>query len=313
MIGENILVGKKFGKLTVLSLNEEFTNNKKVYDCLCSCGNTKMVSQDCLTQGKTKSCGCSKAELSFFTRHNGVDPNLNRKFNLLTCVERMDEFAKKYDDGKKRNTKYRFVCECGQQKICPLSDVKSGRIKSCGCIRKYGSPYYNNPQFKSLEGEIFFHLTVVKRIENKLKKIYYLCRCECGNEVIVRGESLKNFHNKSCGCEKTSIGELLISNYLEEKDLEYEKQYSLIDLPLLKFDFAIKTKLEKILLVEFDGRQHFEPVKKFGGDLEFSFQQDRDKRKNDYCREKNIPLLRIHYKQIKKITKLLDEFLAREG
>jgi len=307
------LIGKKFGKLTVLNLNEQLSVSKTIYNCLCECGNYKTVSQDCLNQGNTKSCGCAKGELNFFTRHNGIDPHLNKKFNHLTCVERIDEFAKKYDDGKKRNTKYKFVCDCGQQKICPLSDVKSGRIKSCGCIRKYGSPCYNNNQFKSLEGEKFFHLTVIKRMENKYKKIYYLCRCDCGNELIVRGESLKTFHNKSCGCQKTSIGESLISIFLEQNNIKFKKQYFFNDLPLLKFDFALESNSGKILLIEFDGRQHFEPVKKFGGDIEFSLQKIRDGRKNDYCKEKNIPLLRIHYKQIKEIQKLIDEFLALEG
>jgi hypothetical protein len=306
-------IGKKFGKLTVLHLNEQLSVNKKFYDCLCECGNYKTVSQDSLNKGNSKSCGCAKGELNFFSRHNGIDPHLNIKFNHLTCIERVDEFAKKYDDGKKRNTKYKFICDCGQQKICPLSDVKSGRIKSCGCARKYGSPFYSNTQFKSLEGEKFFHLTVIKRMENKHKKIYYLCRCDCGNELVVRGESLKTFHNKSCGCKKTSVGELMISIFLEQNNIEYKKQYFFNDLPLLKFDFALQSNSGKILLIEFDGRQHFEPVKKFGGDIEFSLQKKRDNRKNYYCQEKNIPLLRIHYKQIKQIEKLITEFLALKG
>lgn len=34
----------------------------------------------------------------------------------------------------------------------------------------------------------------------KNKKSYWLCKCECGNEKIIRGDSLKNSTIKSCGC-----------------------------------------------------------------------------------------------------------------
>ena len=103
------------------------------------------------------------------------------------------------------------------------------------------------------------------------------------------------------------------SFFLEQNNIKFKKQYFFNDLPLFKFDFALESNSGKILLIEFDGRQHFEPVKKFGGDIEFSLQKIRDGRKNDYCKEKNIPLLRIHYKQIKEIQELITEFLALEG
>lgn len=307
------IINKKFGKLTVLRFNEELSITKTMYDCICECGNHKTVGRNLLVKGKTKSCGCAKGELSFLSRNGGNDTNIGKKYNQLICIERIDEHAKKYDDGKKRNAKYKFVCECGNEKICPLSDVKSGRIKSCGCIRTPNSPHYNNVSFKSLIGQKFFNLTVIQRVENKFNKVYYLCKCDCGNEIIVRGESLKTFHNKSCGCQKKSLGELIISQYLDENNIEYDKEFCFNDLPLLKFDFAIKTKCGKILLIEFDGKQHFEPVAKFGGEKEFLLQQNRDQRKNDYCREKNIPLLRIDYKKILKVKKMIHDFLTISG
>ena len=32
--------------------------------------------------------------------------------------------------------------------------------------------------------------------------VLWLCRCECGNECVVSGASLKNQHTQSCGCLK---------------------------------------------------------------------------------------------------------------
>jgi 5-methylcytosine-specific restriction endonuclease McrA len=52
-----------------------------------------------------------------------------------------------------------------------------------------------------LVGQKFGRWTVVERAENgKYGHSYYLCRCDCDNEKIVRGCHLINGTSKSCGC-----------------------------------------------------------------------------------------------------------------
>ena len=52
-----------------------------------------------------------------------------------------------------------------------------------------------------LTGEVFTRLTVKgKRGKTQTGQYKYLCECECGNEVIVAGGSLKTGNTKSCGC-----------------------------------------------------------------------------------------------------------------
>ena len=58
------LIGKKFGKLTVI---EEVTSNikyRRAWRCKCECGNTKdiIVSTGGLKSGHTQSCGCLQRE-----------------------------------------------------------------------------------------------------------------------------------------------------------------------------------------------------------------------------------------------------------
>lgn len=48
-------------------------------------------------------------------------------------------------------------------------------------------------------------LTVLKEVEpyitkQGIKQIQYLCKCSCGNEVIVKGANLRSGNTKSCGC-----------------------------------------------------------------------------------------------------------------
>ena len=56
-----------------------------------------------------------------------------------------------------------------------------------------------------LPGDVFHHLTVIKRLPNHVtpggsRFSNYLCRCDCGNVVPVLGTALRSGHTMSCGC-----------------------------------------------------------------------------------------------------------------
>lgn len=57
------LKGEKFGRLTVLDIDEEKSKPKIIYwKCRCDCGNIKSILRSQLTSGKTQSCGCLQKE-----------------------------------------------------------------------------------------------------------------------------------------------------------------------------------------------------------------------------------------------------------
>ena len=60
-------------------------------------------------------------------------------------------------------------------------------------------------KFKDLTGQRFGKLIVVSRADDYIKPngnkiIQWRCVCDCGNEVVVRGEYLRSGDTKSCGC-----------------------------------------------------------------------------------------------------------------
>ena len=57
------VVGKKFGRLFVISRNGNSSNHSKQYLCRCDCGKEKNVIGVYLLDGRTKSCGCLNKEL----------------------------------------------------------------------------------------------------------------------------------------------------------------------------------------------------------------------------------------------------------
>ena len=112
-----------------------------------------------------------------------------QKFGRLTVIERVEN--------KGKRVAWLCQCECGNEKVIVGQSLKSGNTMSCGCTN----------EVEDLTGQKFGRLTVIERAENKGKKVAWLCQCECGNEKVIRGCSLKNGDTISCGClqnEKSS-------------------------------------------------------------------------------------------------------------
>ena len=75
-----------------------------------------------------------------------------------------------------------------------------------------------------------------------------------------------------------------------------------IDKVKLRFDFYLE---EWNLLVEIQGKQHYECVEHFGGMIRFLDVQRKDQIKRDYCKANNIELLEIPYWDFDKIPEIL--------
>ena len=58
---------------------------------------------------------------------------------------------------------------------------------------------------QNLIGQKFNFLTVIAGPIRKNKKIYWKCKCDCGNIKQVRSDQLKSGTTKSCGCYKNKI------------------------------------------------------------------------------------------------------------
>ncbi|AIX12623.1 hypothetical protein WRP3_120 [Lactococcus phage WRP3] len=131
----------------------------------------------------------------------------------------------------------------------------------------------------------------------------------CGNTYEVKWN---NFH-QGARCPKCneSKGEKKISDILNSLGIKYTSQKRFPECKYkntLPFDFYIHNKKSK-LLIEFDGRQHFESIEYFGGEDVLKETQLRDKIKNDFAKEKDIPLLRIPYTDFENIEQILTDKL----
>lgn len=90
-------------------------------------------------------------------------------------------------------------CDCGNTKTIKTNALTSGKTRSCGCLRKD-----LNRKSEEFIGKRFGQLLVLseaKRPKNiKGTAAFWLCRCDCGNEKVIRGKNLKTGDTRSCGC-----------------------------------------------------------------------------------------------------------------
>lgn len=63
----------------------------------------------------------------------------------------------------------------------------------------------SSKRVKNLVGNQYGRLEVMCFIETKDKKSFWKCKCSCGNTIIVRADSLKSGHTKSCGCYQSDL------------------------------------------------------------------------------------------------------------
>lgn len=78
---------------------------------------------------------------------------------------------------------------------------------------------------KDMAGQKFGKLLILEYVEVRDGHAYWLCKCDCGNEKIIDGSTIRRGHIKSCGClgkvtglEGKNFGRLLVIEKTETKD-----------------------------------------------------------------------------------------------
>lgn len=121
------LIGKTFGRLTVIKRTEErATNNDILFEVHCSCGNVlKLPSNRIKT---IKSCGCKQKD---DMREAWLKENIGKKFGRLTIL-------KKTSDKNAKEIRVQCICECGVIKDYLFHSLAGKRkhTTSCGCYHR---------------------------------------------------------------------------------------------------------------------------------------------------------------------------------
>ena len=283
--------GQTFGYLTVLGRCEEKTT-KVMWHCRCQCGNELDKRSDALNDiSMCKNCNDLYRKGFLLSPAGELHPQISNEVGNRYGKLTVDSIYINLDKTN-RGVSWKCKCDCGNYKIVSGKDLRRGGIKSCGCLH----------HIEEQPGTKYGKLTIIERVENsKAGKTKYKCLCDCGNYCIVTGSDLRSGSQQSCGCLK-SKGELAITQLLINNHLQFEKEAKFAtckDINELPFDFKINTQ-EKFYLIEYDGKQHFSLEHSWD---QFSFEQTQkhDAIKNQWCKDNNIPLIRIPYTHLDKL------------
>ena len=312
----NNLIGQKFGLLTVLERDYEAqkktTNRHAFWKCQCECGNIVSRSSNALKTIKKPSCGCINNQ-----REAQIKDLTNQKFGKLTVLSRNNTYSieQKNKGIKTRDSYWNCICECGRTCVRGHKSLITLYESACEyCTHK-----------KDLTNTRKYMLTMLYPTGEKHGKYtMWHCKCDCGNEVDYDTNELS--WTVSCGCvQHKSKGEIKIENLLKENNISYiyNKGY-FKDLVYAsgivgRYDFILLNENNKpFRIVEFDGKQHYDEKANIffcgpNSKTTFKQNQEHDKIKNEYAKKNNLPLVRIPYTMLNKLTLetiLGDEFLV---
>ena len=216
-----------------------------------------------------------------------------KKLNLEIFIKRsVKTHGDKYDyslvDYVGANDKIKIICPIHGEFMQRPSEHYHKGCDMCG-----GSANLTTNDFveksKKIHGNVYDY-SLVDYVSRDVK-VKIICK-EHGIFYQKAGVHLDGRGCQMCICSKS---EIKISKYLDDNKIECIKQKRFSDcknmLPL-PFDFYLPFYN---ICIEYDGKQHYNPVDRFGGVNGLAKRKFLDKIKTDYCKDKNIILIRIKY------------------
>lgn len=221
-----------------------------------------------------------------------------QKFNCWTVIK-LDE-----QKHKKKGAYWICKCDCGTIKSVWGASLRDGSSKSCGCTRTEKIIEIGHKNRLDLTNQRFGKLVALYPVSHKDNNtsVYWVCQCDCGTITQpISAQNLRNGDTKSCGCV-ISRGNNKIKQLLLDLNISFISEKTFEDLYYvgkLRFDFYLP---KYNILIEYQGKQHYEPQQPFGGLERFEIQTKCDNLKREYCKKHNIKLIEIPYWDYNKLN-----------
>lgn len=295
-------IKKEIEKLGGVLLSKEYINNSTPLEILCPICKEGIATKTYSNIQQRKNCMCKKcsyemrAKERIAKKHREMDEYIksiggvlleykgkNKEMKLL-CTKCKKEFYKQVQSVRYNDNPYCFECNYEMRANIRRTDIN--------IIRDF---------IKELGGEL-----VSEKFVRSTDNLVVKCNV-CKQPYERTWKYIKDNENVTCPkCSNIkSKGELKIMKILDENNIEYitEKTFDdCVDVGKLRYDFYIP---EMNLCIEYDGKQHYFEYNDFGGTESFIDRKRKDEIKTQYCKDNNINLLRISFKQFRKIEEIL--------
>lgn len=227
------------------------------------------------------------------------------KYTNEEFIDRVQKIhGDKYDyskvEYKNTHTPVVIICpEHGEFNMRPANHLKGQGCPKCGNILKGSYQKSNTEEFirksKLVHGDKYDY-SKVDYVNNRVKVII---TCPEHGDFIQK--PLDHLHGSGCPeCgKKFGIAEKGVLNALKEKysivTYQYRPQWLHNKTSPQSLDMFLP---EHNIGVEYQGRQHFSPNAKFGGEEQFFMIQERDKRKYQKCLENGVKVFYVSFERL---------------
>lgn len=241
-------------------------------------------------------CGVIKSK----NKQKLTNVNLIKQFNLI----HKNKYNYSLIDYKNNKSKVKIICP--EHKI--FEQTSNHHLKGRGCPDCSGFKKLTTKGFIEKSHKIHgsrYDYSLVK-YKNSRTKVIIICP-EHGEF-----EQTPNKHlaNQGCTICNKSKGENKISNFLINNNINFihQKRFKdCINKRPLPFDFYLP---DYNLCIEYDGEQHFRAYSKFGGNKTLQKTIVNDQIKNEYCKNNNINLERVNYKNFYNLENKVKQILS---
>lgn len=301
------------------------------YKCKCKCGKIQYYTEETL-KSNPRYCYYPiyiSSKHTYSTKSSNATYKKKQKYdhleNVMLCYEKEDCAPSEI--------------YCNMYNKYKTKQLDKNRQRISEIPREYALNYaldFSGMQYESLK-----IVECVDNIESEPKSYYtyghkkhyhpiivykvYRCKCIlCGKEQNITCDKFKISKSSMyssyssavyCDCHKISSFQWKVCKLLFESGIRYTVEYAFGDLygigrrNLLRFDFAVFDEHEMLkVLIECQGEQHYRSIADFGGEYAYFQQIKNDKLKRNYCKNHNIELIEISYKdsKIEKIIEILN-------
>jgi hypothetical protein len=183
----------------------------------------------------------------------------------------------------------------------PANHLKGQGCPHCGLIKCSKNHSHSFKNFVNKANKI--HDNKYQYFETNYINVTTKIKIKCPKHGVFEQMPYSHLNGIGCPVCHESKGEKIIRQYLIEHDIKFKSQYKFNnckDKKVLPFDFYLP---EYNICIEYQGKQHYEPVDNWGGEEGLKTVQKHDEIKKNYCTNNNIKLLEIKYSD--NIYKLL--------
>lgn len=246
--------------------------------------------------------GCKKC---YQNKINKRERMTNDKFVRLANEKHLNKYNYSKSNCTVLNKEVSIICDIHGE----FFQNAYQHLLGSGCPKCFGNARLSKEEFILKAIAIHGLKYDYSQIEYKNNKANVTIICPNHGEFI----QTPNTHLDGYGCQicSESLGEKEISNILIKLGITFEREVifdNCKNKTYLRFDFFIRCLN---ILIEFQGRQHYEAIEYFGGAKQLEDNQNRDKIKRDFAKSNGYLLLEIPYWEFKNIEKILKETLNK--